>query len=96
MLIIGGGDGGIARELDRYPSVKEVIMCEIDEVRLSVLIAFDLPCALRCYSLLTEQLCKVRDKIRLDKCKGAVDVLVVLVRFGHLCCPDKTMIVEHE
>jgi len=94
VLIIGGGDGGIARELDRYPSVKEVVMCEIDEVRLSVLITFDLPCALCCNSLLTEQLCQVGDKITLDGCKGAVDV--VLVPFGHVCCPDKTMIVEHE
>lgn len=34
MLIIGGGDGGIARELDRYSSVKEVVLCEIDEVHL--------------------------------------------------------------
>jgi len=33
VLIIGGGDGGIARELDRYPAVKEVVLCEIDEVR---------------------------------------------------------------
>jgi len=32
VLIIGGGDGGIARELDRYSSVKEVVLCEIDEV----------------------------------------------------------------
>jgi len=37
VLIIGGGDGGIARELDRYPSVKEVVLCEIDEVCLSLL-----------------------------------------------------------
>ena len=83
MLIIGGGDGGITRELDRYPSVKEVVMCEIDEVRLSVLITFDLFCALCCNSVLIEQLCKVRDKITLDRCKGAVDV--VLACFGHVC-----------
>jgi len=37
VLIIGGGDGGIARELDRYPAVKEVVLCEIDEVRKSIL-----------------------------------------------------------
>ncbi len=29
-LIIGGGDGGIARELCRYSSIKEVIVAEID------------------------------------------------------------------
>jgi len=32
VLIIGGGDGGVARELDRYSSVKEVVLCEIDDV----------------------------------------------------------------
>jgi spermidine synthase len=30
VLIIGGGDGGTAREILKYPSVKEVVMVEID------------------------------------------------------------------
>ena len=30
VLIIGGGDGGTAREILKYPSVKEVVMAEID------------------------------------------------------------------
>lgn len=30
VLIIGGGDGGVAREMLRYPSVEEVVMVEID------------------------------------------------------------------
>jgi len=29
-LIIGGGDGGIARELCKYPTMKEIIVAEID------------------------------------------------------------------
>ncbi|NGP89896.1 polyamine aminopropyltransferase [Fodinibius halophilus] len=32
VLIIGGGDGGTAREVMRHPSVKKVDMVEIDEV----------------------------------------------------------------
>lgn len=36
VLIIGGGDGGVARELDRHPSVKEITLCEIDEKVLEV------------------------------------------------------------
>ena len=32
VLVIGGGDGGAVRELTRHPAVKEVTMCEIDEV----------------------------------------------------------------
>lgn len=31
VLIVGGGDGGVARELDKHPGVKRIVMCEIDE-----------------------------------------------------------------
>lgn len=31
VLIIGGGDGGVAREVVKHPSVESVIQCEIDE-----------------------------------------------------------------
>lgn len=31
VLIIGGGDGGVAREVAKYPSVEEVHQCEIDD-----------------------------------------------------------------
>lgn len=30
VLVIGGGDGGTVREVLRHPSVKEVVLCEID------------------------------------------------------------------
>lgn len=30
VLIVGGGDGGILREVLRHPFVREVVMCEID------------------------------------------------------------------
>lgn len=36
VLIIGGGDGGTAREVLRHPSVKEVIWGEIDEAVIEV------------------------------------------------------------
>ena len=32
ILIIGGGDGGVARELLRYDQVEEVVIAEVDEV----------------------------------------------------------------
>lgn len=35
MLIIGGGDGGVAREVLKHPEVESVDMCEIDEVSMS-------------------------------------------------------------
>lgn len=35
MLIIGGGDGGVAREVCKHPAVKYVVQCEIDAVSLS-------------------------------------------------------------
>jgi spermidine synthase len=30
VLIIGGGDGGVAREVAKHPDVKHVVQCEID------------------------------------------------------------------
>lgn len=32
VLVIGGGDGGTAREVLRYKNVKRLVMCEIDEL----------------------------------------------------------------
>lgn len=31
VLIIGGGDGGVAREVAKHPAVKHITQCEIDE-----------------------------------------------------------------
>jgi len=31
VLIIGGGDGGVAREVVKHPDVQEVVQCEIDQ-----------------------------------------------------------------
>lgn len=31
VLIIGGGDGGVARECAKHPLVKQIVQCEIDE-----------------------------------------------------------------
>ena len=33
VLVIGGGDGGVVREVLRHPEVEEVVLCDIDEVR---------------------------------------------------------------
>ena len=32
MLVIGGGDGGVVREVVKHSCVEEVHLCEIDEV----------------------------------------------------------------
>ena len=32
VLVIGGGDGGVLREVAKHPLVKEIHLCEIDEV----------------------------------------------------------------
>jgi len=40
VLVIGGGDGGVVREVLRHESVQEVVLCDIDEVfthRISIL-----------------------------------------------------------
>lgn len=31
VLIVGGGDGGVVREVLKYPSIQKVVLCEIDE-----------------------------------------------------------------
>lgn len=36
MLIIGGGDGGVLREVVKNPLVESVVLCEIDEVGVGV------------------------------------------------------------
>ena len=30
--MIGGGDGGVVREVVKHPKVKDVVLCEIDQV----------------------------------------------------------------
>lgn len=37
VLVIGGGDGGVVREVLKHDSVQEVVLCDIDEVRGSTL-----------------------------------------------------------
>lgn len=31
VLVIGGGDGGVLREIARHPSVEEIVICELDK-----------------------------------------------------------------
>lgn len=31
MLVVGGGDGGVLREVARHPYVQEITLAEIDE-----------------------------------------------------------------
>ena len=32
VLVVGGGDGGVVREVLKHPTVEKVTLCEIDEV----------------------------------------------------------------
>ncbi len=36
VLVIGGGDGGVVREVLKHPSVQRVVLCEIDPVVVAV------------------------------------------------------------
>lgn len=38
VLVIGGGDGGVVREVLKHDSVEEVVLCDIDEVCMSSVI----------------------------------------------------------
>jgi spermidine synthase / saccharopine dehydrogenase (NADP+, L-glutamate-forming) len=35
VLVIGGGDGGVVREVLKHESVEHVVLCDIDEVLAS-------------------------------------------------------------
>ena len=37
MLVVGGGDGGVLREVGKHPMVQEIHICEIDKVGVVVL-----------------------------------------------------------
>lgn len=32
VLVIGGGDGGVVREVLKHDTIEEVVLCDIDEV----------------------------------------------------------------
>lgn len=34
--MIGGGDGGVIREVAKHPSVETIVQCEIDEVSMYI------------------------------------------------------------
>ncbi len=36
VLVIGGGDGGAVRELMKYPSIRRIVLCEIDPMVVEV------------------------------------------------------------
>ena len=33
MLVVGGGDGGVVREVAKHSCVEDIHLCEIDQVR---------------------------------------------------------------
>lgn len=36
VLVVGGGDGGVLREVSRYSSVEQIDICEIDKMVIDV------------------------------------------------------------
>lgn len=45
VLVIGGGDGGTVREVLKHPSVKEVVLCEIDKAVVDISYEYFPECA---------------------------------------------------
>jgi spermidine synthase len=41
VLVIGGGDGGVVREVLKHDTVEQVVLCDIDEV---ILFSFTVSC----------------------------------------------------
>jgi spermidine synthase len=40
VLVIGGGDGGVLREVSRHSSVEQIDICEIDKMVVDVRLLF--------------------------------------------------------
>ena len=38
VLVVGGGDGGVIREVSKHPAVESIVQCEIDEVSEKVVV----------------------------------------------------------
>lgn len=36
VLVVGGGDGGVLREISRHTSVEQIDICEIDQMVIDV------------------------------------------------------------
>lgn len=50
VLVIGGGDGGVVRELIKYDEIEKIDVCEIDPLLVEV-----------CFKYLTKTACSLRD-----------------------------------
>ncbi|ESP00939.1 hypothetical protein LOTGIDRAFT_200547 [Lottia gigantea] len=75
VLVVGGGDGGVVREVLKYPTVEEVILCEIDQKVIDVCKKF-IPSMAACLNdpRVTVQ---VGDGIKyLESKKGEFDVII--------------------
>ena len=53
VLVIGGGDGGVVREALKHDTVEEVVLCDIDEVRILSFLSSRKPDAQLFISLVT-------------------------------------------
>jgi spermidine synthase len=42
VLVVGGGDGGVLREIAKHPGIQEIHLCEIDKVCYSLAVLFTL------------------------------------------------------
>ncbi len=39
MLVVGGGDGGVLREVAKHSTVEEIHLCEIDEASIILVVS---------------------------------------------------------
>ncbi|XP_046558845.1 spermidine synthase-like isoform X1 [Haliotis rubra] len=75
VLVIGGGDGGVVREVLKYPSVDQVVLCEIDE-RVVEVCKQHLPSMASCLSD-PRAVLHIGDGIKyLQQHKGEFDVII--------------------
>lgn len=81
VLVIGGGDGGVLREVARHTSVEQIDICEIDAMVINVSISISI---LVWFSSCSNRRCKFLG------CTNTVSECLALVRLG--CCFDYVVI----
>ena len=79
VLVIGGGDGGVLRELSRHPEIKVLDICEIDEevIRAAKEFLPEMACGFddpRVNINIADGSCFVRENV------GAYDMIIVTVK----------------
>jgi spermidine synthase len=75
ILVIGGGDGGVLREIARHPGIEEIVICEIDQGVIDVTKKY-LPSLARGYKDPRVKVHIMDGAVFLEQHQGEFDVII--------------------